>query len=445
MLSNNTDYQNNLLNRLAYCNLKQGTWKSGDDLITVLKANGYKELADELSKAGLTGLKIRDYENNNGDNGFAAIAFEDIHTGERGMSFRGTENLDKIGSDIGGVVSGDKEAINSQIDMIDNISTAVTGDSEQAQEALDFYRRNRAENGKNFLYGHSKGGELASEVFAEYYDEIQQVHVINPQPINWATLSDEQRAAFNSGKFDAIVIDGDLVWLLGGVPYPVRIVKNNKSGSKFFSPHELTSATYDPVTGEAIIEEEPYKDYTTQGLLGLGATILISVIQAGYQIGETIWSWAEAAYDFFTKDIPEAAQKFFNAMVATYEKIKRYISNVKDSIENFISKMGAAIKNWYNRNFNEGYKHANANPQIVIDTYKMREYAGRIQSVNYRLSQLDGRLDRLYTKVGLLDLWNLMTSDFNISWSYRLNCCASYLYDTAAEFDATETTVINSL
>ena len=448
MLSSNTDYQNNLLNRLAYCDLKKGTWKSGDDLITVLKANGYTQLADELSSAGIKGLKIRDYVNNNSDSGFAAIAFEDIYTGERGMSFRGTENLDKMGSDIGGVISGDKkadDAINSQIDMIDNASTAITGDSAQAQEAIAFYEKNRSEDGDNYLYGHSKGGELAAEVFSEYHDEIQQVHVINPQPINWASLTEEQKKAFNSGKFDAVVVDGDLVWLLGGVPYPVRIIENNGNSDGFFGPHELTSAKYDPITGEAIIEDEPYKDYVGQGLAGLAACIIISTIQAGYDLGAEVWSWVEEGYKFFTEDIPEAAQKFYDAIVATYDKVKNYISGVKDNIKNFIGKMGAAVKNWYNRNLNAGYKYASANPQINVDTYKLRTYAQRLQRVNGRISRLDGRLDSLYWRVGLLDLWNLMQADILTGYSWRLNRCVSYLNDTATDFENAESALLNNL
>lgn len=445
MLSSNTDYQNNLLNRLAYCDLKKGTWKSGDDLITVLKANGYTQLADELSSAGITGLKIRDYVNNNGESGFAAIAFEDIYSGQRGMSFRGTENLDKMGSDIGGIVSGDKEAINRQIDMIDNASTAVTGDSTQAQEAIAFYEKNRDQNGKNYLYGHSKGGELVAEVFSEHYDEIQQVHVINPQPINRTSLSNEQRKAFNSNKFDAVVIDGDLVWLLGGVPYPVRIVKNNKSGDGFFSPHDLTSAQYDPVTGKAIIEDEPYKDYVGQGLVGLAASIIISTVQVGYRIGEELWSWGEAVYKFFTEAVPEAAQRFLDVIVATYDRVKNYISGVKDSIKSFIGKMGAAVKNWFRNNFNSGYKYANSNPLITLDTYKLRSYAQRLQSINRRINNLDRRMDGLYWQVGLLDLWNLMQADILTGYSWRLVRCAGYLNDTANDFDSVESSLINSL
>ena len=92
-----------------------------------------------------------------------------------------------------------------------------------------------------------------------------------------------------------------------------------------------------------------------------------------------------------------------------------------------------------------GADYSAKNPQITIDTYKMKIYSQRIQTINNRLSKLDERIDSLYWKVGLLDLWNLMKSDFNISWSYRLSRCVSYLSDTATEFENVETAIIKNL
>lgn len=445
MLSNNTDYQNNLLNRLAYCDLKKGMWKSGDDLITVLNENGYKQLADELSLANMKSLKIRDYTNNNDASGFVAIAFEDYYTGECGMSFRGTENLPEIIPDFLSYIKGNENVINKQIDMIDNISTAMTGDSHQVQEAIDFYKKNRNENGSNFLYGHSKGGELASEVFSENYYDIKQVHVINPQPILWTSLTPEQIKVFNSDKFDATVVNGDLVWLLGGVPYSVRIIENNKTGDKFFSPHDLTSAKYNDDTGMAIIEDYPYIEYIPQGLFGAVATVMMSCAQVGYTIGKELWLAIEELQEFLVKKVPEAAQKTYELVVLMYEKTKDFVSEVKHNINDFIGKMGYAVKTWYNNNFNAGYTYFLAHPHIVVDTYKLQRYAERLQAVNNRVSKLDSRLDNLYWKVGLKDLWSLMQADMLTGYSWRITRCVSYLNDTASDFEKVESELQRSL
>lgn len=352
MLSNCSDKTNNLLNRLAYVDIKNG-WNSGENLIDVVRRSGDGDLADELIEAGFQDYIIKDFENENSTNGFAAIAFENPETGEVGMSFRGTENLDKIGSDIGGVISGDQDAINSQIDMIDNLSTAVTGDSVQAQKALEFYRVNKSNTGNNFLYGHSKGGELAAEVYAEYYREIVAVHVINPQPIDWASLSSKQKAAFNNGKFDAIVVDGDLVWLLGGVPYKVRIVENNKTQEGFFGPHSLLSATYDE-SGKAVNEKEPYSDYKTQGILGIAATTVISVVQGGYKFVSSLFFKSE----YITRDFSERSKQNMLALVGEVEgeKICDFTDWVGDRWYDFEDWIGTLDIRRYVNNTNEYHK-----------------------------------------------------------------------------------------
>lgn len=75
---------------------------------------------------------------------------------------------------------------------------------------------------------------------------------------------------------------------------------------------------------------------------------------------------------------------------------------------------------------------------IVVDTYKLRQYAERISAVNGRLSRLDRRLDSLYWRVGLLGLWNLMQADALTCYSWRLVRCQSYLQQTAHNFECAE-------
>ena len=138
--------------------------------------------------------------------------------------------------------------------------------------------------------------------------------------------------------------------------------------------------------------------------------------------------------------------KEFGAWVA--EKIKELGKGFKelaDNIGDFFGELFSKAKNWYNRNLNTGYKYASANPQIVVDTYKLRKYAQRLQTVNGRISRLDSRLDSLYWKVGLLDLWKLMQADILTGYSWRLNRCTAYLNDTASDFENVESVILNNL
>lgn len=101
--------------------------------------------------------------------------------------------------------------------------------------------------------------------------------------------------------------------------------------------------------------------------------------------------------------------------------------------------------NWINKLVNPGAGYANANPQIIVDTYKLGNYAQRLKSVNTRIANLDKRLDSLYWRVGLLDLWKLMQADLLTGYSWRLSRCANYLSDTAADFAKVENDLAGKL
>lgn len=75
---------------------------------------------------------------------------------------------------------------------------------------------------------------------------------------------------------------------------------------------------------------------------------------------------------------------------------------------------------------------------IIVDTYKLNEYAGRIAKVNNRIDKLDGDLDRFYKKVGLLDLPSLIFANALTRYSWRLDCCRVYLQQTARDFEEVE-------
>lgn len=394
MMSNNSDYENNLLNRLAYVDLQEN-YGPGDNLIVALRDSGAVDLADELEKAGYGDYVIKDYENRNSTNGFVAIAIEDPKTGDVGISYRGTENLDEMGDAVVDAISGDADgAVNNQIDMIDNISTAVTGDSTQAQEALDFFERNQSTTGENFLYGHSKGGELAMEVYVENHENINSVHIINPQPVNWASLTDEQRAAVNNGKVDAVVIDGDIVWLLGGVPYPVRIIKNNGTQDGFFGPHGLESGAYDPETGEAIPEPNPYQGYMGQGLVGGGLTVLITMIQGGYEIIDTCVDWLDDARRFITETLPEYGRKAWDAVQDAWKEAKRVGLDIIDNVEDFFSDVGDAVEDWWSGLFGDDQNQSSSSSsggacRVRVDTQLLLQVASALINLSHTIDTLE--------------------------------------------------------
>ena len=422
-LSSLNDKQSSLLNQLAYLDLT--TWSKGENLVKVLENNGHKDMVKEFEKWGLGELTLVDCKNDNANTGFCAIAFA-TPSGEVGMSFRGTE-----------FEKGPK-------DMLDNIISGAIGTSSQVGLALKFYNDNRDKKGNNYLYGHSKGGNLAMEVFATNHSEIKGVYVINAQPINPFGLHPDQLAALL--RVNAIVIDGDIVSGLGAnsIP-PARYVKNN--GTKdddFFGPHYMESMEFDEF-GNAIPEPHPFAKYPKQAAARIALNAISSYLQSKLALFSWVVNTAERIYDFFANDLPDMAEKFYAWVCQTVDNIKEWAKDVKDAVKDFVSKCKEGISDWWNKTFNAGYKYAANNPLVLADTYKLKTYAQRLDGVNRRLNQLDGRLDALYWQVGLFDLWDLMKADWKIGKSSRISRAAEYLRDTATELERFENEIVERL
>lgn len=152
---------------------------------------------------------------------------------------------------------------------------------------------------------------------------------------------------------------------------------------------------------------------------------------------EALKDGAEVLY----QKILELGEKITEKLKELGDKAREFANAFKDAVMNFAN----SIKMWYDKNFNIGYKYATANPQITVDTYKLKSYASRLIAVNNRLSKVDRRLDALYSQVGLLDLWSLLRADFKIGWSNRINRSATYLNDTASDFEAVERSITAQL
>ncbi len=139
-------------------------------------------------------------------------------------------------------------------------------------------------------------------------------------------------------------------------------------------------------------------------------------------------------------------------VVITTKAIIEKIKNISDKIRNFANDLADCIidfynkgKNWFNENFNSGYKEATRHPSFKLDTEKMRTYADRLSKVNSRITKVDRRLDSLYWKVGLFDLWNLMQADLLTGYSVRVLACATALDNTASDYEKNENKLKNTL
>lgn len=181
-------------------------------------------------------------------------------------------------------------------------------------------------------------------------------------------------------------------------------------GDKYGFPVELASTYLATVVCPYLFLDD---------LLHCGEEMIGSVIGGMMNFAETISKKLQA----FGRKASEYAKKFVSA-ISTYANRAR---------------------EWFNRRFNSGYKYASSNTYISVNTSTLRTYANRLYSVNRRIANLDRRMDSLYTKVGLFDLWDLLQADALTGYSWRLSRCINYLNDTANEFDSAERSISSQL
>lgn len=419
------DLQNHLLTQLSYQSdiLKDNyNGKPIDDIYKELSSkygadNETAKMFKQLCDAGLGDLVIKDVENNS-TSGFGAIAFKDTE-GNTGITYRGTDGL----------------SLDSVNDWGDNLSAAVSGTSYQTAEAELFYEKNRDADGNNYLYGHSKGGNLSQSVYVNNYDEIKEIHNLNPQPINPYSLTPDQLAALNSNKVDIVVTEGDYVWFLGGIPYISRIRVMDKTDG---DSHLFNSNRYDE-NGNIRPGSQPFLEY-----LAVGAITLLSPLVQGVTGGiGWIYNTGVRVIDFVKNDLIPFAQSVVDSLVDAVRKINNALHDFADTVGSFFNDLINGVKDWWNKTFNEGYKYANANPYIVIDTNKMTNYASQLSSLSTRSKNLDRRMNNLYWQLGIdwntiANLGRLLKAEFILDYAWRLDSCVNYLNQTAEDFNRVE-------
>jgi hypothetical protein len=163
------------------------------------------------------------------------MSFEDSN-GNVGVSYRG--------SDADWTKGGANDWVFA------DLGEYFSGDSRQRQEALEFFDRVKNEDGNNYIYGHSLGGNLTSHTFLENHEQIQEAFTINGLAIDQAELdTPEKLAAFNSDKYNCNIICGDLVGNFKNYSLyenNVHFIQNNgEMPRNFASAHLVQAASCD--------------------------------------------------------------------------------------------------------------------------------------------------------------------------------------------------------
>lgn len=362
-----------------------------------------------------------------GDNGFAAYAFEDA-TGKTAFTFRGTEWEDSR-------------------DMGDNLGASMLGHSSQVESAQDFFDEfGVAETDSNYLYGHSKGGNLATEVYVANLGMIGGVQVINAQPINWWALSEEQRAALSDPRYEFVVFEWDFVHLLGYVPYPVIRVKTRpECAGVGTDAHGLTAGIYDDNGDFVRSEGAPAIDAAYLGLAG-GILALAALGVFGSVVGAIVIAAAALVLTVIAveyliaviRDRLEDAARLVDAVVSYLLTIPDMAQALVDDIRSLLEQVGQAVRNAIASVFGGGDSGNRGLGVVVLDTARVRELAVAVSGVQRRLSSADRWIDELFWAVELKDKWTVVATDFKVGGDYKLARCKSYLESLASSFETCE-------
>ena len=163
------------------------------------------------------------------------------------------------------------------------------------------------------------------------------------------------------------------------------------------------------------------------GVFLIAAAVLPSVIKLGAKL------WLVLKFADTVVDIAERIVQFT-------KDLARFVSEVKEAFLSTVDRIFNGIGDFF-----AGRTPAAVTNRIEVDTELLRDYAERLRAVNNRLSGLDSRIDSLYLKVGLTGLWKLLSADFRIGYSRRLELCASYLSDTAQDFILCENEILRHI
>lgn len=433
-----TDEQKAFLNGLAYLNL------DFED-IDIINNNGNITIEYLLTKYGesfakedkeiiesiqnnnnLKKLEIVGYENNNSDSGFAAIAFKDTE-GNTGISFRGSENK--------------SHGQHWLVDMWDNFKTAVFGNSQQSREAAMFFERYQNTEGDNYLFGHSKGGELATKVYVRNEENVQGVTVINAQPINIFQLTPKEIEALYLKKFDSIIVNGDFVSGLGYNLYPSRYVENNGKDDSYTGPHSYWAMKVDKDGYAVPLDMKNLVDYPLQGVTKVFGTYLLGTMQFRYasinlpaKLIYTIGYYTNKGIDIAVNELMDVTKK---ALIA----FGNYSEPAIRAFGNFYAEVISTLKIVKRQILIISGKSV-ATPYINVNTNSLRNYADRLEKVKSRLAELDSDMTSLIFTESLPAVISAIRAN-NFPSQRKIQKCINYLDGTAEAFERAERNILN--
>ena len=356
------------------------------------------------------------------------------------------ENLTMVGHSLGGNLADYATIVSEEYGLDDNITSCYNLDGPGfSNEFLtkNLLRINKMKN-KMKHYSASPVGRMlhpvpgVDNIFVDANGEGFSRHTTS----NWKI--DENGTAFYEGKQDGLSVFLELLTQgIDKLPAPL-----GNMACDF-----ICVLAYSYFYGQQNFFENG--ELTKEGAVFFAAFIAINVVTMGAPIAIVasmvavilVVAIGGLVLEVGIELIKYAAKMICESLVAIWH----WTGDMIDELYAEIVEGWKKLSQWYSLNFDEGYKYASANPTILVDTYKLRSYATRLNSVNRRVSSLDSRLNSLYHRVCDFEdlistanaLWNLLQADVLTSYSLRLKKCSSYLEETANDFEKAEKNIVN--
>ncbi|MFI3326524.1 MAG: Mbeg1-like protein [Clostridia bacterium] len=382
---------------------------------------------------------------NNDQSGFYACVIE-TGGGDAAVAFRGSESL------------GDIEAVVNDW-MLADLGLMNDADGTNQHAVVDTFLLNYANLLDGYdnitMTGHSLGGNLAEYATLKSIDYGLDDNIEQCVSLDGPGFSDEFIEAYAAYIFkmeDKLVhyqwsFVGEVLTPLGTNRTFIEVEEQPFYNFGYnFTRHDTKNITYD---GENYITGE--QDMFSKVI----STISKAFDDCWYPIGDVaVWflggvlfitiaikTLVVATFDMIVGVITEV----FDLMCDTAQRIYNMtVSKITEIKTNFLVAV-TTIKNWWNENFNAGYIYSSNNPEIIVDTYKLKSYSNRISAVKSRIAVVDDRIDSLYWKIGFTDLWSLLQADLLTGYSWRLTRCINYLDDVADLFETAENNITNAI
>lgn len=448
---------------------------------------------DCLTDSQLKEWKISGIHDTNSKNGFYGCIIE-TGPGEAAVGFRGSESMGSLDNVVNDWVGADVGLVNS----------TCTNQQAEVERFLAKYQNQLNGYDSLAMSGHSLGGNLAEyativsnkyglndnikqcmsmdgpgfsdEFIAKYRKEIEAMSSVMKHP-RWSfvgtMLNDLPGVDYEYVKVsnDANTEDNEDYTAI--TRHSTKYLEYDESGNLIVSEQDglskVTSIISEgmdhlpSVIGNVVIStictvwigamwfKENLMDengLTTAGWLTVGGIIAASVVIGFPTVISTIFTTVVAivavvlvsAVLEVARDVIEHVVNWICDGVGQFlnwskEKIKDLYNSVVDTLRK--------ARDWWNKNFNSGYKYATSNPYIVINTTTMDSYAKQLRTLSKRAKILDGKMNSLYWHLGIewdtiANLGRLLKAEFVLDYAYRLDKCANYLSDTARDFDAVE-------